>query len=126
MTPMWAVSSVQSGESRGPERPGGTGQAQDDPAERGGLLLAGELLPLDVAPDLLGHLGGADGRRPHHGLHGVLAALEVDRVATERLLLRHALSPPSRECGIRRPAPPVRAEGIIAGLRGSAREKYNP
>src|SRR5215467_10001034 len=72
-----------------------------------GLLLAGELLPLDVAPDLLGHLGGADGRRAHHGLHRVLASLEVDRVATERLLLCHSLSPPSSECGIRRPAPPV-------------------
>src|SRR5215831_2322476 len=84
-----------------------------------GLLLAGELLPLDVAPDLLGHLGGADGRRAHHGLHRVLASLEVDRVTTERLLLCHSLSPPSSECGIRRPAPPVGPRVLSPGYEGA-------
>src|SRR5262245_66672374 len=127
MAPMSAVSSVGGGRVKRTgaswRRRAGSGRSGRGVA---GLLLAGELLPLHVAPDLLGHLGGADGRRTHHGFHGVLAALEVDRVATERLLLRHALSAQSRQCGIRRPAPPVRAEGIIAGLRGSASEKYNP
>src|SRR6266496_4941442 len=121
-----AVSSEAAGKSRRPERPGGAGQAKDDPVEAQRGLLLGESLPLHVRPDLLGHLGRADGARAHHRLHGVLASLEVDRVATKRLFLRHALCPPSSGCGIRRPAPPDRSEGIIAMLRGSAREKYNP
>src|SRR5262249_40152358 len=69
--------------------------------------------------DLLGHLGGADGRRAHHGLHRVLASLEVDRVTTERLLLCHSLSPPSSECGIRRPAPPVGPRVLSPGYEGA-------
>src|SRR2546430_946511 len=83
-------------------------------------LLLGESLPLHVAPDLLRHLGEADGRRAHHGLHGVLATLEVDRVAAKRqLLLRHAVYPPSSGCGIRRPAPPVGPRVLSPGPEGA-------
>src|SRR6266508_1151624 len=103
-------------------RRAGSGRSGRDAA----ALLLGESLPLHVRPDLLRHLGRADGPPAHNRLHRVLASLEVDRVAAKRLFLRHALCPPSSGCGIRRPAPPDRAEGIIAGLRGSAREKYNP
>src|SRR5207237_8813162 len=54
-------------------------------------LLAGELLPLDVHPELLRHLGRADRLVAEDGGHRVVAALEVDRVASERLLaLRHS------------------------------------
>src|SRR5678815_4270503 len=56
-------------------------------------LLLRELLPLHVGPDLLGHLRGPDRRGAHHGLEAVAAALEVDRITTERLLpFRHAPS----------------------------------
>src|SRR5438093_8766325 len=52
-----------------------------------------ELLALHVGPDLLGHFRGADRTAAEHGLERVLAALEADVVATERLLaLRHVPS----------------------------------
>src|SRR6266403_3673698 len=52
-----------------------------------------ELLALHVGPDLLGHFRGSDRTAAEHGLERVLAALEADVVATERLLaLRHVPS----------------------------------
>src|SRR2546421_1130967 len=52
-----------------------------------------ELLALHVGPDLLGHDRGSDRTAAEHGLERVLAALEADVVATERLLaLRHVPS----------------------------------
>src|ERR1700682_1910333 len=126
MARMGPVSSGAEGKSRRPERPGGAGRAQDDPAESQRGLLLGESLPLHVRPDLLRHLGGADGRPAHDGLHAVLASLEVDRVSAKRLFLRHAFCPPSSWFWDSPPGASRRAEGIIARLRGSAREKYNP
>src|SRR5262245_41150812 len=52
------------------------------------LPLAGELLPLHVAPDAIGHLGRADRGASHPALRRVAAALEADRVPTERRLFR--------------------------------------
>src|SRR5580765_411731 len=82
----------------------------------GRLPLAGELLPLHVGPDLLGHVRRPDRRAAEDRLHGVRATLEVDRVAPERFLrLRHVS--PFSSGGRPRPAP--RAEGInTIGTRG--------
>src|SRR5688572_674509 len=75
---------------------GGSPEASRPCPLASGSALAGELLPLHVGPDLLGHVGRSDRGAAEHRLHGVLAALEVDRVPAERLLaLRHVCS--SRE-----------------------------
>src|SRR5262245_37610400 len=68
-----------------------------------GSALASEPLPLHVRPDLLRHHGRPDRRAAEHLLDRVLAPLEADRVAAERLLLRHV---PSSSCGWGRARPP--------------------
>src|SRR5439155_24989012 len=52
-----------------------------------GLVLGRETLPLHVAPELLGHLGGADRRRSEQRFQAVRAALKADRVSSEGRLL---------------------------------------
>src|SRR5262249_7721207 len=76
-------------------------------------LLLRQLLLLHVGPDPLRHLGRADGLGAHDVFERVAAALEVDRVATERhLLLRHSGSSVAIGCGGPRcPAPPHPAGG---------------
>src|ERR1700741_5165325 len=60
---------------------------------RSRALPLAELLALHVGPDLLGHLRGPDRSAAEHGLERVLAALETDVIAAERLLaLRHVPS----------------------------------
>src|SRR5206468_8221219 len=49
--------------------------------------LGGEALPLHVAPELLGHLGGSDRRGAEQRLQAVRATPETDRVASESGLL---------------------------------------
>src|SRR6266568_7427043 len=103
-------------------RRAGSGRSGRDAA---GLLL-GEFLSLHVRPDLLRHLGRADGPPAHDRFHGVLAALEVDRVAAKRLFLRHALCPPSSGCGIRRPAPPDGPRVLSPGYEGAQGKNTTP
>src|SRR5262245_38292741 len=50
-------------------------------------VLGGEALALDVAPELLGHLGGSDRRGAEQRLQAVRATPEADRVAAKRGLL---------------------------------------
>src|SRR5215813_4329167 len=50
-------------------------------------VLGGEALALDVAPELLGHLGGSDRRGAEQRLQAVRATPEADRVASECGLL---------------------------------------
>src|SRR5262245_63066162 len=65
------------------------GRHADAPPGPDGLrsALRRETLPLHVAPQLLGHLGWADRRGAEQRFQAVRAALEADRVASERLLL---------------------------------------
>src|SRR5262249_27607438 len=75
------------------EKGGPPNASRPSPQEGAGLPLAGQLLALHIGPDLLRHLGGADRRAAEDRLGRILAALEVDRVAPERLLpLRHSAS----------------------------------
>src|SRR5207245_11485099 len=83
------------------------------------LLLAGQLRPLHVGPDLLRHLGRPDRRAAEDGLGRVLATLEGDRVPSERLLpLRHDPSLPRGGVSL------LTASGVfLPHVRGEQKEK---
>src|SRR5205085_1880888 len=87
--------------------------------------LAGELLALHVDPQLLGHLGGPDGRAAEDRLQRIRGALEVDREPTEWLLRRRFrhLSPSSSWCGA---APHTTPGVLLPHLRGEVRKKHHP
>src|SRR5262245_44620456 len=99
------------------------------PSDRPGRLFLGELLTLHVRPDPLGHLRGADGLVAHDVLEGVAAALEVDRVATERRLLRlrHPVSSSLSRAVVEPLARRLRlrAGGMMTALRGEGKGKIH-
>src|SRR5262245_63555223 len=65
------------------------GRHADAPPGSAGLssALRRETLPLDVAPELLGHLGRTDRLGAEQRFQAVRAALEADRVTYERQLI---------------------------------------
>src|SRR5262249_50086551 len=91
--------------------------------EGAGLLLAGQLLALHIGPDLLRHLGRPDRRAAEDRLGRILAALEIDRVAPERLLpLRHSASLPRKWWS----GPALPSGVFLPHVRGPRKRKYHP
>src|SRR5574341_138928 len=109
------------GECTRKRRPAGGGPPETVEPSVAGLLLAGELPPLHVGPDLLRHLGRPDRRAAEDGFHRVLTALEADRVPSERLLpLRHV---PLLVMVWLRPCLPPGV--LLPHVRGEGKRKYH-